>query len=276
MSDAPRHGLPPQTLVPLASVPNFRDMGGYRTRDGGTVRTRVLYRSTDLSRVSDEDADALAALGIRNVYDLRSVSERDRAPDRVPADAQAVALDVLADRGGSNIVAQMLRVVQDPTTAEAEIGGGRAAGYFEKSYRDFVTLPSAVDAYRQLFTGLAGHDGLPAVVHCTTGKDRTGWAAAALLLLLGVDEADVFHDYLVTNDYLLPALSGVFDAFEAQGGDPALLEPVLGVQRSYLESAMAAMTEHFGTIENYFADGLGIDADAQERLRSRLVVTSGP
>lgn len=265
----------PHTLVPLASVPNLRDMGGYRTRGGGAVRTGVLYRSTDLSRMSDKDADALAALGVRTIYDLRSVSERDRAPDRIPADAKAIALDVLADRGGSNIVAQMLRVVEDPTIAETELGRGRAAKYFEESYRDFVTMPSAVDAYRAVFTGLFEQDTLPAVVHCTTGKDRTGWASAALLLLLGVDEADVFHDYLVTNDYLLPALSGVFDAFEAQGGDPALLEPVLGVQRSYLESAIAAMTEHFGTIASYFADGLGIDAAAQELLRSRLVVTAG-
>ncbi|NLE82807.1 MAG: tyrosine-protein phosphatase [Rhodococcus sp.] len=274
MTHPSRPDLASRRLVLLASVPNFRDIGGYGIRDGGTVRTGALYRSTDLSRITDDDAPVVASLGIATVYDLRTAVERERAPDKLPAGANPVVLDVLAGRGGSAITAQMLRVVADPSIAETELGGGQAARYFEGSYRDFVTLPSAVDAYRTMFEGLSALENLPALVHCTTGKDRTGWATAALLLLLGVDENDVYDDYLLTNDYLLPALSGVFEAFAAQGGDPALLEPVLGVQRSYLDSALAAMTEHFGTIENYFGDGLGIDSDGQARLRDLLVVTA--
>lgn len=257
----------------LGSVPNFRDIGGYATRDGGVVRTGAVFRSTDLSRLSDADSAALAPLGIRTVYDLRSAAERDRAPDRLPPGANAVALDVLEDRGGSAITAQMLRVIEDPTIAETELGGGRAAQYFESSYRDFVTMPSAIRAYRAMFGELAAgeQESLPVLVHCTTGKDRTGWATAALHLLLGVSEDEIFRDYLSTNDYLLPALSVVFETFESQGGDPALLEPVLGVQRTYLESALAVMEDRFGTVENYFADGLGIDDKAQNRLRERLI-----
>ncbi|MFD4366271.1 tyrosine-protein phosphatase [Rhodococcus sp. NPDC058521] len=258
----------------LESVPNFRDIGGYGAHGGGVVRTGAVFRSTDLSRLSDEDSAALARLDIRTVYDLRSVAERDRAPDRLPPGSSALALDVLRDRGGSAITAQMLRVIEDPMIAETELGGGRAARYFESSYRDFVTMPSAVAAYRTMFAGLVGDEEgepLPALVHCTTGKDRTGWATAALHLLLGVSEEHVFDDYLSTNGYLLPALSVVFETFESQGGDPSLLEPVLGVQRSYLESALAVMEENFGAVENYFAEGLGIDDKAQAQLRELLI-----
>jgi protein-tyrosine phosphatase len=107
-------------------------------------------------------------------------------------------------------------------------------------------------------------------VHCTTGKDRTGWATAALLLLLGVSEEDVFDDYLLTNELLLPSFAGVFEKFTDAGGDPSLLEPVLGVRRQYLEVSLATMRTSFGTIEGYFSDGLGLDAERQALLRERM------
>jgi len=134
-----------------------------------------------------------------------------------------------------------------------------------------VRLPSAREGYREMFTDLADPAFLPASFHCTTGKDRTGWGAAALLLLLGVSEDDVMTDYLLTNDQLLPALKPVLDAFEAAGGDPDLLIPVLGVRREYLETALDEMRTTYGDIETYFIEGLGIDAETIARLRSRLV-----
>uniref|UniRef100_UPI0025B8139D tyrosine-protein phosphatase n=1 Tax=Brevibacterium sp. TaxID=1701 RepID=UPI0025B8139D len=106
--------------------------------------------------------------------------------------------------------------------------------------------------------------------HCTTGKDRTGWAAAAALLLLGVDEEDVFADYLLTNRDLLPAFQGLFEQFTAAGGDPEILKPVLGVDPSYLHAALDEMRRHFGSIHGYFSDGLGLDAQAQGELRAAL------
>ncbi|AOW92195.1 protein-tyrosine-phosphatase [Rhodococcus sp. WMMA185] len=259
------------TPIPLTSVPNLRDVGGIRTQDGAKVRSGVYYRSTDLSRLVDSDMAMLANLGIRTVYDLRTASEREAAPDVLPEGAHAVALDVLADKGIRSVPAKLLQVMTDPTIAERELGGGRAIEYFEGSYRDFVLMPSAVSSYRELFEGLASTGDTPVLVHCTTGKDRTGWATAALLLLLGVSEEDVFHDYLLTNELLLPALSGVFEAFVEAGGDRELLEPVLGVRRQYLEVSLAAVRERHGTIENYFSDGLGLDSRVQALLRERMI-----
>lgn len=261
----------PGAALHITSIPNLRDVGGYRTRDGSAVRFESLYRSTDLSRVKDIDVEALAALGIRAVYDLRTAAERDAAPNKLPEGARSLALDVLADKGLRSIPAQMLAVIADPTIAERELGGGRAVEYFIGSYRDFVLMPSAVASYRSLFDALSAQENLPALVHCTTGKDRTGWAVASLLLLLGVGEEDVFRDYLLTNELLLPALAPVFEGFAAVGGDPALLEPVLGVRREYLEASLKTMRENFGSIESYFAEGLGLDARVQTRLRDRLL-----
>jgi hypothetical protein len=78
----------------------------------------------------------------------------------------------------------------------------------------------------------------PAVFHCTTGKDGTGWAAASTLLVLGVSTDDVFADYLLTNDQLLPTLQPLLDQFRSIGGDPELLMPVVGVQKEYLQTVL--------------------------------------
>ena len=122
-----------------------------------------------------------------------------------------------------------------------------------------------------MFTTILDDQRRPALFHCTTGKDRTGWAAAATLTLLGVSEEDVLADFLITNRDLLPALKPYFDQFASTGGDPALLRPVLGVEPAYLHAALDEMHNRFGTIEAYFTEGLGIDAEDQQSLRAILV-----
>lgn len=261
----------PGTSIPILSVPNLREIGGYRTRDGATVRFGRFYRSTDLSKVTADDAARLAELGLVTVFDLRTGSERAAAPDRAPASAREVPLDVLADKVQGSMAAQMQSVMADPTLLGAFLGDAHAMDVFLDIYRELITLPSALASYRSMFTDLAAPDALPALVHCTTGKDRTGWATASLLLLLGVDEDDVFHDYLLTNTQLLPTFEPAFARFEAAGGDRAMLELVLGVRREYLEAALARMRETFGTVEAYFADGLGIDARAQYAIRTQML-----
>ena len=131
-----------------------------------------------------------------------------------------------------------------------------------------MRLPSALRAYRAFYRSLLDEDRHGAALfHCTTGKDRTGWAAATLLTLLGVSEADVYDDYLQTNVDLLPALEPVLQRAEAQGVERELLLPVLGVRESYLAAAFAQMREQFGSIQEYAHEGLGLSAGDERRLR---------
>jgi protein-tyrosine phosphatase len=143
------------------------------------------------------------------------------------------------------------------------------------AYREFITLPSARRGLATFYRLLLDDEDLPVLYHCTTGKDRTGWATAALLTLLGVSEEDVYREYLLTNEQLLPALEFLFQRFEAHGAARELLVPVLGVDRSYLDEAFATMRAEFGTIEQYFAVALGIGAAEQEQLRERLLEEPG-
>ena len=162
-------------------------------------------------------------------------------------------------------------MLSDPAAAAAELGGGRGVAIMARGYRDTVGLGSALRAYRRLSSDLARERNRPALFHCTTGKDRTGWASASMLMLLGVSDDDVMREYLLTNDQLLPALRPAIDRFASVGGDPELLRRVLGVAPEYLDSALDEMRKRYGTIEGYFSDGLGLGAEVQTALRDAFV-----
>jgi protein-tyrosine phosphatase len=256
----------------ITTVPNLRDLGGWPTPDGH-VRSGVVFRSAEFSNLQGEDAEAFARLGIRSVFDLRTEAERAEQPNQLPPGIEYVVLDILKDSAQAG-AAQLLAVLADPKAAEAMLGGGKAVTLFIGSYREIITLPSALAGYRQFFSAIAEDEHTPAVFHCTTGKDRTGWAAAAILLLLGVSNEDVFTDYLLTNDQLLPALQPVFDQFRSIGGDPELLKPVAGVQREYLETAIEEMQKRYKTIDGYFSQGLALDAATLDKLRAKFTERS--
>lgn len=250
----------------IVSIPNLRDLGGQSTRDGRTVATGLAYRSDQLSGITPEDMAKLAAFKFKVDYDLRTAAERDNRPDELPPGVKYVWLNVLADAPQAS-PAQLEKLLHDPPQANEVLGNGQVEAAFIKAYREFVSLPSAKTEFGKLFRGLAGRSQLPALFHCTTGKDRTGWAAAALLELLGVPRDTIMADYLRSNDIIIPKYQDEIAAFITAGGEPAILEAILGVQEAYLNAAFDEIETQYGTIENYFAEGLGIDAAGQQALR---------
>jgi protein-tyrosine phosphatase len=256
--------------IRIETVPNLRDLGGWQTREGGRVRSRLLYRSAGLDRLQGDDEGVFAGLGIRSIYDLRTEEERNGQPDRVPPGTGYVVCDVLKDSQDA-APAQLMKASSDPKLAEEMLGSGKAFLLFERGYRQTLSLPSALAAYRRLFSDLSRDEHRPALFHCTGGKDRTGWAAASILTLLGVPDEVVMHEYFITNDELLPALKPMFDNFESMGGDPELLMEVFGVRKEYLEAALDEMRLRYGTIEGYFTEGLGLDADVLQALTDAFI-----
>ena len=253
----------------IATAANLRDLGGWSTGDGREVRSGVVYRSAELSRLHGDDLAAFAELGVRTVYDLRTAAEVSQQPDALPPGTTAEVLDVLADASHA-APAELQQIFDDPSRAHEFLREGQAQQYFESAYRAFVTLPSAQWAYRRLFAGLATADE-PVLYHCTTGKDRTGWATVVLFRLLGVPEDQILEEYLLTNTELLPMVQPWMDQFAAGGGDPQLLLPILGVQESYLDAASTQMEESFGTVEDYLTTGLGLSPEVLDALRTRLL-----
>jgi protein-tyrosine phosphatase len=263
-------GEDPGVSLGIESVANLRDLGGYTAEHGSVVAYKLIYRSNQLNPISPADLDKIAALGLKTAFDLRTEAERDPAPDVIPPDVKYVWLDVLKDAPGAG-AAQLGTLLKDPQKADATLGNGKAEALFIQSYREFVSLPSAKSAFRRLFAALPHPGNGPALFHCTTGKDRTGWAAASLLTLLGVSKEQVYADYLRSNEYILPAYKSLIDAFVEKGGDPAITSAVLGVRKAYLDASFEEVDRRYGSMESYFETGLNIDGATQQLLRKRFL-----
>ena len=268
--------LPPgQSLgifLGIPTVPNLRDVGGYKTRDGAIVARGLAYRSDTFNPMTAEDIKKLGRLDLKNDYDLRTTAEAKARPDEMPSGVRYHLLNVLAD-AKSAAPAELEALLHEPKKANVVLGGGKIEALFMEGYREFVSLPSAKQSYRTLFLSLTDRGKAPGVFHCTTGKDRTGWAAAALLTLLGVPKETVMADYMRTNDYTLPQFKHAIDDFVAAGGERAIAVAVFGVKPEYLEASFDEMRKQYGTIEGYFSEALGIDAAGQKALRDLYLDT---
>ena len=269
--------LPPGQSLGIAlgipTVPNLRDVGGYKTGTGAVVLRGLAYRSDTFNPMTPEDITKLEGIGLKNDYDLRTTAEAKAKPDEMPPGVAYHLLNVLAD-AKSAAPAELEALLHEPKKANVALGGGRIEGLFMEGYREFISLPSAKQSYRTLFLSLADREKAPGVFHCTTGKDRTGWAAAALLTLLGVPKETVMADYMRTNEYTLPQFKHVIDDFVAAGGDRAIASAIFGVKPEYLEASFDEMQKLYGTIERYFSEALGIDAAGQKALRDLFLGTT--
>jgi protein-tyrosine phosphatase len=238
------------------------------------VRRGLLYRSTDLARSAPGVQDELAGRGIRTVFDLRTAGERELWPEtgRLPEGVSYVVADVLRDaRGPDRDPAQMVALLADPARAAELLGAGRAEPMFRARYRDFVNLTSARQAYHRVLADLSVPGTLPAVIHCTTGKDRTGWILAVLQLMLGVSYDEVLDDYLATNPELEPLRREFYDQFADKGGDPELMRPFMEARAAYLETGLDEMRRGFGSVEGYVDLGLAIGPLTRRRLEAIFV-----
>jgi protein-tyrosine phosphatase len=248
--------------VPLAGALNVRDLGGYRTVGGARTRWGLVFRADALHALTPEDQQVLGALGLRAVFDLRRDSERDRAPDvSLGADVRSV---VLAMGGLAAEQPELMEQVMAGAVPEVD------DDLMIEVYTDLLEA-HAVD-FATLLGSLVEPDGLPALFHCTAGKDRTGLAAAMLLEVLGVPEEVILEDYELSNRYrasvriaeLRPVLAEV-------GVDVDRILPLVSARRPVLTAALAWLRSGHGGAEGFLLGPAGMDGAQLGELRRRLL-----
>jgi protein-tyrosine phosphatase len=248
---------------------NFRDAGGLATADGHLVRRGLIFRSAELSHLTDQDFLALAPLHIHYIFDLRTDAERTASATHWTQDAPQIIPISVGFPAGEQVSASMQRLFANGTdaahTSEAMKG---------------ITVRIAIDGAPEIgkiLHDLASGDE-PAIVHCTAGKDRTGVVIAVLLRILGVPQDAIYADYLRSNDAVSMQMAHLKSASAQQGAasplaalPPDSIKVLMGVDRSYLEAAFAAMDERFGSFDGYVKDGLKLTPADVAALRSRLL-----
>lgn len=257
----------------LAGAPNTRDLGGWPTVDGRTVRLGRLFRAGALGRTTDADVEALDALGLRTVVDLRDVSEIAFAPpDRLPAGPEVVPLPIYdPDHPVFTYVAAVMQGSdQQGYEALAEEG---TPGAMAAIYRWFVNGEPARERFARAIRLFAEPGRLPALLHCSAGKDRTGWLSVIVLRVAGVSPADVEADYLATNALSAGVNAAVIGAMRDRRPDldEDAIRPVFEARPAYLDAAYAEVDRLYGSFDEYVHSGLGLDRDVLDALRSALL-----
>jgi protein-tyrosine phosphatase len=251
-------------VLPLQGGQNFRDLGGYRTRDGRTTRWGVLYRSGAMNGLTDADFLYLAKLGIRTVCDFRSTEERKAAPVRWP---EGQAPRVLADDYGMDTMGGA--DFRQAASWTAEQAKAAMAAQYPRMLQTFN------GQYRRMFAQLLAGD-TPLAFNCSAGKDRTGVAAALILTALDVPRETVIEDYLLSNRYFDPKKSVTQDDAASQAWKrmpPAVLQAFMGVDRSYIEGVFKVIDSHAGGADGYFRDELGLSKADLRKLRKLYTTT---
>lgn len=251
---APAH----QRLLPLQGGQNFRDLGGYRTANGRTVRWGMLYRSGSMHFLTPTDYAYLDKIGIRTVCDFRDTRERSTEPVAWPAGKAPRVLsdDYAMNSGGIGKTAPG----RTPTAEDAR--ATMAALYPE-------LLTQFNSQYRRMFEELlAGR--APLAFNCTAGKDRTGVAAALLLTALGVPRQTVIDDYLLTNRYFDPKkVVRTDDQASSQWRKlpPEVLKAYMAADRTYIEAVFRTMDQHRAGVYGYLREELGLTQLDLAKLR---------
>jgi protein-tyrosine phosphatase len=232
---------------------NFRDLGGYRTRDGRTVRWRRLYRSDSLAKLQGEDWQRFLDLGVRTVIDLRypwEIAARGRVPD------------------SDGLAYHNLSIEHQPYD-QAELGTDIDTARFLADRYAEVALDGVEELGRALRV-IAAEESAPLVMHCASGKDRTGLLAALVLSLLGVDEETIVEDFALTE----LATERLVADWRAAYPDRTLKWPGYGrAPGEVMRLCLAELAAGHGSVRDYAIDRLGADDELITALREHYLMT---
>ncbi|MFE1553533.1 tyrosine-protein phosphatase [Streptomyces sp. NPDC058734] len=261
----------PGRVLSVPGLVNARDLGGYTTYDGKTTKWGTVYRSETLSKLTPDGVNAVGALGLGKVVDLRTGPEITAdGTDKLPAGVTGVARPV----DDASLYAFIGGVVRskDPVYQQAQLGDGVAEARMTALYKAFVTNPGNRAQLGAAIKDVANST-QPIAFHCSSGKDRTGVLADTILRAVGVPASTSEQDYLLSNSLRAATDKALRDQVKAAGymQDPDLLIPLQEVRSDYLAAFRNQAVADYGSFGAFLTDGLGLTPSDLLKLRSRTV-----
>ena len=250
-----------QRKLDMQGTPNFRDFGGYASASGQKVKWGYLYRSGQLSALSERDVALVDSLGLDLVFDFRRSEEQELEPSRLPVDSAHRVLSMPITPGNNASFFE-----------QGDIDQGAMFEFMVEVNRDLAEAQAVT--YSRMFSEILEAESARLLVHCAAGKDRTGFAAAMILLALGVPREVVMHDYMLTADFFSPHLE--IDRLrkkyqmEMEMEAEAIL-PMLEVHEDYLAAALTSIDNRYASVEEYLAQELGVGESERAELRGRYL-----
>ena len=248
----------------LDGTSNTRELGGYKTEDGRSLKWGVLYRSDKLSELTDADQEYLLQLGIKRVIDFRSSEEKQNEPDQLPSTLKYIEMPIEADGAIRPKVEAILK-----GDLNEDVGA-----ILVETNKEFISDFSGV--YKGFIESLIENQE-PTLFHCTAGKDRAGFAAALVLLAVGVPEKIVIEDYMKTNKYTEETIQDYINKinlYSLGSVDAEILRPLLGVEERFIRAALDEIKQKYGSVENFIRDELKIRDESIVELKNFLLTES--
>ncbi|EUJ41363.1 tyrosine-protein phosphatase [Brochothrix campestris] len=245
------------------SIINFRDIGGLKIADGRCIKKETLYRSGNLAQVKAA-SPAFSTYRIATVCDLRTLVEKRYQHTKY--DFDNVVNVPLVDKSRQLFTKKTLKLITRKAT-EAD---------FERlmidTYKNMVLY--CQPEIKTIFTLLADATQLPLLIHCSAGKDRTGFISALIQLLLGASYDDVLEHYLASNDELTSSIRGparLLKVISFNRLSSETLAPIRMVRQSYLDAALTIITTNFGSVEQYLIQDCGLTATTIQEIKQNLL-----
>lgn len=241
----------------MDSVQNFRDLGGYTSTNGKTVKWGKVFRSGELSSLSEWDSIRLDNLGIKTIIDLRTNQETLTAPIKY---TKANILQIPISVG--KIADAPQRVI------EGRMRKGDAGVYMEDEYLQFVT--DNTDQFAKVLEQFQNEDNYPILISCSYGKDRTGFLTAMLLAALDIPRDAIMEDYLTSNQYI--DTSHLADIVKHLSTDAQeSITVFLTANEGLMDLAFHKIKKEYGSTEKYLSKGLRLTDKKRERLKDILL-----
>lgn len=256
--------------IPLEGSNNFRDIGGIPTRDGRYLRWGQIYRSDRLNALTEEDQKYLASLDLKTVYDFRSESEVADAPDILPRgnEIEYINEPIYFDVEDTSRVKERIINGQMSSIEANEIlveGNRLFATDMSQRFKPFIDC---------LLEGKG-----PIVYHCTSGKDRTGFATLLLLSAVNVGRDTIVEDYLLSNYYRYEMNQARlkklrYASIIKRKINLETIAPLMIVDKRYIDAAYDAIEEKYGTVDEFLLQEYGLTPEKRAELIDRY--TYGP
>lgn len=264
---------------PIPGVRNFRDVGGYRTRRGGSTRPARLYRSGELGGAEGQGIAALRERGIRTAVRLASKDEGDARRDAaVAAKLGCSHIDLpmppFAPRRASAKASRRSDGAIPAKRAERALEMAREMRIRAMTAAYVTLLEDSADVFAQVLHVLTDRDALPAVLYCRLGADRTGLAVALALRAVGVVERDILADYVASNGGLPVDLSlpDMLEQLRRAAPDWNRIDELRGVSAETIQGAFAHIEREYGGTDLYLSERLGLDARCRRDLTANLTL----
>ena len=252
------------SVVQIKNGINFRDLGGIKTSDGRQIRSGMLYRSGEFSRLNDSEKNFLSdELNLHYVLDYRDQHEIDRHPDNLWNNSQYI-----------NVPANPLSDEITASLTSDDIFVMKKYSPFDFMVKLYQLLPFNNPAYKKLISLLLNANGKPLVQHCAVGKDRTGVGVALTLFALGVSEEVVMQDYLLTERYLNDYREAILsqnknilspEEFEKQ-------KTIFAAKEEFLSAAIDEIKKRYDTIDNWLIKEYQLDDKNRKILQDIYLI----